>query len=155
MRNGYRKTLVVRGNGQSLVEFAMILPLMVLVIAGIVDLGRAFYASITISNAAREGARYGTLNSGSTPGDFQNICNAAFNEALSSHIILDYGKIKIMCGNTNSISQDCFTSGTPDFVCPQDEPITVQVGYTYQDMLFSFFFPTGIEMAKQVEMLVP
>jgi len=43
--------------GQTLVEFALILPVFVLILVGIVDLGRAVYAYHTINNAAREGAR--------------------------------------------------------------------------------------------------
>ena len=43
--------------GQSMVEFALILPIFVLVLVGIFDLGRGVYAFNTISQAAREGAR--------------------------------------------------------------------------------------------------
>ena len=43
--------------GQSMVEFALVLPIFVLILVGIFDFGRAIYAFNTISNAAREGAR--------------------------------------------------------------------------------------------------
>jgi Flp pilus assembly protein TadG len=43
--------------GQSLVEFALILPLFLLVLFGIIDLGRGVYAYNTIQNAAREAVR--------------------------------------------------------------------------------------------------
>lgn len=43
--------------GQGLVEFALILPLLLLIFMGIVDFGRAIYAYNSVSNAAREGAR--------------------------------------------------------------------------------------------------
>ena len=43
--------------GAAMVEFAILLPLFLLVIAGIVDFGRAFFTQIALSNAAREGAR--------------------------------------------------------------------------------------------------
>ena len=45
--------------GQSLVEFALILPVMLLLVAAAVDLGRLFYAYVAIENAAKEGALYG------------------------------------------------------------------------------------------------
>ncbi len=45
-----------RSRGQSLVEFALILPVMLVLFASALDLGRLFYAQITIRNAAREGA---------------------------------------------------------------------------------------------------
>ena len=43
--------------GASAVEFAIVLPVLFLVIAGIVDFGRFFFAQIQLTNAAREGAR--------------------------------------------------------------------------------------------------
>ena len=43
--------------GQALVEFALILPIFLLVLLGILDLGRAVYASSTINNAAHEAGR--------------------------------------------------------------------------------------------------
>ncbi len=42
--------------GQSLVEFALVLPVFLLFFAAALDLGRVFYANITLNNAAREGA---------------------------------------------------------------------------------------------------
>jgi Flp pilus assembly protein TadG len=52
---------IKRSRGQSLLEFALILPLMLLLITFIVDLGRVVVYYSTISNAAREGARYGVM----------------------------------------------------------------------------------------------
>jgi hypothetical protein len=47
--------------GQSLVEFALLLPVMVLFLMVIFDLGRAAYYYSAIHNAAREGARRGAV----------------------------------------------------------------------------------------------
>jgi Flp pilus assembly protein TadG len=55
--------------GQSLVELALVLPVLVLVLVGIMDLGRAVYAYNTISNASREAARVAIVNQ--TLGDVQ------------------------------------------------------------------------------------
>lgn len=43
--------------GAAAVEFALLLPVMMGVIAGITDFGRAFFTQIELTNAAREGAR--------------------------------------------------------------------------------------------------
>lgn len=48
--------------GQGLVEFALALPLLLLVILGIVDFGRLFLMYSAVSNAAREGVRYGAVS---------------------------------------------------------------------------------------------
>jgi len=46
-------------SGQALVEFAFVLPLLILLMAVIVDLGIIFYTQMTVTNAAWEGARAG------------------------------------------------------------------------------------------------
>src|SRR6476659_4703004 len=45
--------------GQSMVEFALILPVMLLLVAAAVDLGRLFFAYVAVENAAKEGVLYG------------------------------------------------------------------------------------------------
>lgn len=50
-----------RERGAAAVEFAIILPLLILVVAGIIDMGRLFYAEIIAANAAREGARMSAI----------------------------------------------------------------------------------------------
>ena len=45
--------------GQSLVEFALSSVVLLLLVGGLVDIGRAVYTGEAISNAAREGARHG------------------------------------------------------------------------------------------------
>ena len=44
--------------GQSLVEFALIIPILLLLVMGALELGRLFYIKVTLHNAAREGAYY-------------------------------------------------------------------------------------------------
>jgi Flp pilus assembly protein TadG len=48
--------------GQSLVETAIVIPVLFLLLAAVVDFGRAFDAYIVLTNAAREGARWGSVN---------------------------------------------------------------------------------------------
>jgi hypothetical protein len=48
--------------GQSLAEFALTLPILLLVIMGIFDLGRGIFIYSTINHAAREGARFGAVH---------------------------------------------------------------------------------------------
>jgi Flp pilus assembly protein TadG len=50
------------GDGQGLVEFAVVLPVILLLFLGIFDLGRAVFAVNTIANAAREGARVAAVD---------------------------------------------------------------------------------------------
>ena len=53
--------------GQSLTEFALILPFLLLLIGGVIDFGLAFFISQMIENAARDGARVAaTIRSSTT-----------------------------------------------------------------------------------------
>jgi hypothetical protein len=44
-------------NGQTLVEFALVLPIFLVMFFGLIDVGRLVYMNSTLSQAAREGAR--------------------------------------------------------------------------------------------------
>ena len=48
-------------HGQALVEMALVLPLLLLLLFGVIEMGRVGYAYITVSNAAREGGRLATI----------------------------------------------------------------------------------------------
>ncbi len=50
---------LVREHGQSLVELAFVVPLLLLLLVGIIEIGRFAFYSILVSNAARAGAQYG------------------------------------------------------------------------------------------------
>ena len=49
--------------GQAMVEFAIVLPLLLLVICAIIDFGWIFYNNISVNNCSREGARYAIVHS--------------------------------------------------------------------------------------------
>ena len=54
---GLNRFLVGRSRGQSMVELALILPVMLLLLIGALDVGRLFYYDVVVGNAVREGAR--------------------------------------------------------------------------------------------------
>jgi hypothetical protein len=54
-----------RSGGQGLVEFALVLPIFLLLVFGVLDLGRVIWAQDDLANAAREAARYASVHGGS------------------------------------------------------------------------------------------
>ena len=48
--------------GQALVEMALMLPVLVLLLVGVFDLGRAVWLSNSLATAVREGTRYGVVH---------------------------------------------------------------------------------------------
>jgi len=63
------KTHSHREQGQSIVEFALIFMVLILLTLGFLDLGRAVYMQSVLANAAREGARAAIINSSPRPTD--------------------------------------------------------------------------------------
>jgi Flp pilus assembly protein TadG len=61
--------------GAAAVEMAIVLPLLVMLIFGIIDLGRAFMTEILLTNAAREGSRVAQLTRDSA--DLANVTTRA------------------------------------------------------------------------------
>ncbi|MEN1760996.1 TadE family protein [Anoxynatronum sibiricum] len=59
-RNGSMKGFQ-KENGQSLVELALILPIIVLLLFGTVEFGRVFYSYITVTSGVREGVRVAAI----------------------------------------------------------------------------------------------
>lgn len=57
-----RKPRAVSGeNGAAAIEFALVLPILVLLVCGIIEFGLLFYNKQMITNASREGARAGIV----------------------------------------------------------------------------------------------
>jgi hypothetical protein len=79
------------GRGQSLVEFALVLSVLLLILWGVFDLGRVFYAYITITNAAREGAYYGSMHAE----DHAGIIARVVSEAQGSGVTLSAADITV------------------------------------------------------------
>jgi Flp pilus assembly protein TadG len=69
------------GAGQTLVEFALAVPIIILLFMALFDFGRAIFAYNTVSNAARDGARIAIVDQGSTSG-VSNAAQAAADQAV-------------------------------------------------------------------------
>ena len=58
--------------GQSMVEFALVVPILMILAFGIVDFGLGIRTYISLTNATREGARYAAV--GNPPGSYPSEC---------------------------------------------------------------------------------
>ncbi len=78
---------VRRESGQTLVEFAILLPLILLIVVGLFDLARAVWQENTLAYAAREGTRFAIVHgSGSEspvyPGNEQPVVDVVRRNAI-------------------------------------------------------------------------
>lgn len=102
-----RKTGEDGERGQNLVEFAMIVPIFLLLVFAIVDFGMGFHAWISVTNAAREGARVGAVGA-----------DAATIEA----------KVRDTAGSLNDENLDVVITNAQG---QPGEAVSVQVNYEY------------------------
>jgi len=106
-------------SGQTLVEFAFVLPILLLLMVAIIDFGIVFYSQMAVSNAAWEGARAGATIIDPTKGD-QEIIGAIQNAAYG----LDTSRLVIDIDPT----QDEAPRNQP-FPSPRGEALTITVQY--------------------------
>lgn len=82
MKNNKLTSIKKSEKGQSLTEFALVLVFLLSLLAGVFDLGRAFFAYIIIRDAAQEGAVFGAI----APKDDIN----AFTSAVADRVVAAY-----------------------------------------------------------------
>jgi Flp pilus assembly protein TadG len=90
--------------GQSVVEMALAMPLLLLLIVGACDLARAFFQTIQLYNAARAGVQYGA----------QSITAAADSASISAAASAD---VSSLSGMSVSVSQCTCLSGSNVSAC--------------------------------------
>jgi len=122
----------VSERGQSLVEFALTVPLLVLILMGALDLGRTFNAYIIVTNAARNGAYYGTLH----PADASGITACVVTEAQSSGITLTSSNVTIVSSGV---------TGTP---------MRVTVSYDFSPLSLYILHGQVLHLVSSTEMVI-
>lgn len=133
--------------GQGLVEFALLIPFLMLIVFGAVDLARAYHAMVTITNASREGARYAMRTNSAALTSAQklsDIQDRVVDEAGSSGIEIEKADVSFLC----------VTSGTTTPPCASGEPMRVTVTYDFNLLMGAFFVPS-INLSRSAEMVAP
>jgi Flp pilus assembly protein TadG len=128
----------------------LLLPILVLIIFGVLELGRAFFAFIAITNASREGARVFTFRPDVTT--LANITTAVDFEIGSSPMVStsNIASIQVRCGSSYTL----ITTNTALKACPKEQPIRVTVTYNH-NLIFRLFFPATLTLRRSAEMMVP
>lgn len=127
-----------------MVEMALLIPLLVLIIFGAIDLARAYFAQVTITNASREGARYAMrINNDIDPNtNITSLKQRVIAEAANK-IVLTASDITVTCNGAAYISS-----------CPSGGVIRVTVEYDFDLLMGAFFIPT-IRLSHYTEMVAP
>jgi Flp pilus assembly protein TadG len=105
--------------GQSLIELALSLMVILMLLMGAIDFGVALFAYVTMRDAAQEGALYGSFKPTDQDGMKQRAIDAA-----SDIIVIEEGDITISYSDGSKLCEG--SSGTPPV------PHTVTVAITHQ-----------------------
>ena len=117
--------------GATAVEFAFIVPLLIVLVIGIVEFGHAFQVQGTLSAAAREGVRAMALRN--DPVDARAVVRQAA-ASLNPAITDDQIRIAIVGGT----AETCPTTGAGD--------TAVRLTITYPKPYLTGFFGPGVEL---------
>lgn len=114
-RRVFRSTPSQRG--AAAVEFALVLPVLLSLLLGVVDLGLAVYTQSVLSNASREGARAGVVLALTRPS----------SQAIAT-VVQTY-----LSNSLGSVNQFGTLTFTPPAPCVDaNGQLTVQMGYSFQ-----------------------
>ena len=102
-------------SGQSLVELALLTPLLLLLALGVIEVGRYTYIGIVVGNAARAGASFGVVRPGDGPGIVTATCNDFLNNFGGNPTPICDGSATLSSnhlGVTSTQTCGCDNSGT-------------------------------------------
>ena len=118
--------ILKKQHGASAVEFAILLPFLVVLVFGIIEFGLLLYNQQVITNAGREGARYGVVARPEGYKINEAAVEAKVNSFASSHLVYH--------GTGDFLADAYFDSGL-EYCEKFRDILTVNVKYEY-----SFFF---------------
>jgi Flp pilus assembly protein TadG len=135
-------------SGQTLLEFAILLPMLVLLALGVIEMGRFAYIGIMVGNAARSGVAWGSQNHITAADKNNGIETAARNDFESS-----FGTL----GVTHSVVCGCDNGGTITgvsctAVCPVGSHLVDSLSVTTSGTFSAIFkypgIPTSITISR-------
>jgi Flp pilus assembly protein TadG len=127
-----------RQRGSQAVEFALVLPFLILVIFAVIDLGIVVYNKSVLTNASREAARRGII-----------LSAAAWNADTIGQVACNYARDALITVSTGTRTSTC--SGTADPVVAVTptaapafaDPVTVTVTYTVKGFTLGTWWSLG------------
>jgi Flp pilus assembly protein TadG len=136
-------------DASSLVECAFLLPFLVLLVSGAIDLGQAWYANLELASAAEAGALYGVQN----PNDVAGMQAASRLDAPDLATLQSTVRFGSECSDgTNSVTQAATVTG-----CSQNsvEYVEVDTSTVYKPLLTMPWLPSSFTMSSRCVMRSP
>ena len=140
-------SLILRASkqkGQGLVELGIVIPFLVVIVIGLLDLGRAYFSVIIINNAAREGARYLSSHRSDLGDGFIGTIAAAQQETQGTIVTIAPSDVTASC-----------TDNDDDGKCDTDYPYSYPVVVTVRTTFKPIMWPGTFTFYRTAKMLVP
>lgn len=146
-----------RSRGQGLVELSLVIFVLLIIIVGILDLGRAFFTMITLTNVSREGARYLTIFPNDNAAISKNCsggsaCSTAFCCTIQAALLEAQGSIVALSSSNVAVTYcrdlDTFQG------CDSGFPVRVTASVNFVPIT-GWVLPSPINLTRSTQMLVP
>jgi Flp pilus assembly protein TadG len=140
-KDASRAPALSKRTGQALIEFALIMPLALLLAVNAVNFGGYIFAWITVAGAARDGAEYMMMSSASA-GSPTAATSGQVTSLVTSDVASLLNKASVLvatCTNATTAANGCTTFFDPE--APTYTLATVDVTYTYNPFIPLFSFP--------------
>ena len=143
--------------GATLVEFALALPIMMLILFGILDFSSAVRYSNSLSHAAREGARLASVQNysgggwgavGNAPGIYSGSASVPNNSVVAR--VVTHSNVP----NPALLSIQIGTNGLGSTQPYMNMPVTVQVTYPYTPTTTLIVGGASINLSSRATMLI-
>jgi hypothetical protein len=139
-------------HGQALVEFALVIPIFLLLLIALFDLGRAVFAYNTLTNAAREGARLAIVNQ-----DKASVLNRAKGQTAIVELddpSADVHYYQVADDGTPNLAEACPTGGAPSVANPVAVGCLAVVSFeaTYRPLtplISNILFGSGVKFTAE------
>lgn len=130
--------------GAAALEFALVLPLLITLVFGMVDAGWAINRYSVLNNAVREGVRVASL------GGDTNAVRAAVNNSLDGKMIEAAPVITVTCTKSNGAGGTCGSSDTSGGTAVVKAVVTVP----WLTPVMATFKPSGVGLDKEMKMRI-
>jgi len=131
---------IQKQRGAQAVEFALVLPFLMLVVLAVLDFAFLAYNKAVITNASREAARRGVI-----------LTAAAWNPADIRQVACNYARGALINVGTTPIATDCATgvsiTVTPATAPAFNTPVTVAVSYASRGITLGTIYNLGVGSA--------
>jgi Flp pilus assembly protein TadG len=124
--------------GTQMIEFALLLPFLILLFAGSIEMGRMFYTYTTLQNSTEVGARYLSATVAQSDGTY------LASDITKAKSLIVCGKLD--CTNQTAIANNLSTTNvsiTSPGTATGTRYVTVSVSYAYQPLVFDLGGMTG------------